>query len=191
MATFLEIPQLQHLIERVGQQFGHTIATSTDFEILSLDIERETGDHLSASTLKRLWGYVSLHPVPRIATLDVLCRYIGFKSFQEFCQSIKSGDLFPSGFFGTTCIAVKNLQVGERIRLGWAPNRIVEIRYLGNFEFIVEESRNSQLLAGDRFELSDIISGCPLCISRIFRNGKYTRPYIAAMKEGLNLVEKC
>lgn len=189
MASFLEIPQLQYLIERVGQHFGHTIATSTDFEILSLDIERETGDHLSASTLKRLWGYVSLHPVPRIATLDVLCRYIGFKNFQEFCQSLKEDD--ASDFFGATCISVKDLQVGERVRLGWAPNRLVEMRYLGNFEFIVEESRNSQLRQGDRFELSDIISGCPLCISRILRNGKYTRPYIAAMKEGLNLVEKC
>lgn len=190
MATFLEIPQLQHLIERVGQQFGHTIATSTDFEILSLDIERDTGDHLSASTLKRLWGYVSLHPVPRIATLDILARYIGHKSFQDFCQQLRSGESNPSDFFGTSCISVKELREGERVRIGWAPDRLVEMRYLGNFEFVVEASRNSQLRAGDRFQLSDIISGCPLCISRILRNGKYTRPYIAAMKEGLNLVEK-
>lgn len=191
MASFLDYPQLQHLLDSVGRHFGHTIATSTDFEILSLDIERETGDHLSASTLKRLWGYVSLHPVPRVATLDVLSRYIGFKNFQEFCLSLKNDGNEVSGFFGTSCISVKDLRAGERIRLGWAPDRLVEMRYLGNFEFVVEESRNSKLLAGDRFELSDIISGCPLCINRILRNGKYTRPYIAAMKEGLNLVEKC
>ena len=121
----------------------------------------------------------------------MLSRYIGFKSFQEFCQSLKNDGNEVSGFFGTSCISVKDLRAGERIRLGWAPDRLVEMRYLGNFEFVVEESRNSKLLAGDRFELSDIISGCPLCINRILRNGKYTRPYIAAMKEGLNLVEKC
>lgn len=190
MAKFIEIPQLQHLIERVGQHFGHTIATSTDFEILSLDIERDTGDHLSASTLKRLWGYVSLHPVPRIATLDILARYIGHKSFQDFCQSLKRGDAASSDFFGATCISVKDLEEGERIRIGWAPDRIVEMRYLGNFEFLVEEARNTKLLKDDRFELSDLISGCPLYISRILRDGKYTRPYMAAMKDGLNLVEK-
>ena len=116
---------------------------------------------------------------------------IGFKNFQEFCLSLKNDGNEVSGFFGTSCISVKDLRAGERIRLGWAPDRLVEMRYLGNFEFVVEESRNSKLLAGDRFELSDIISGCPLCINRILRNGKYTRPYIAAMKEGLNLLEKC
>ena len=110
MASFLDYPQLQHLLDSVGRHFGHTIATSTDFEILSLDIERETGDHLSASTLKRLWGYVSLHPVPRVATLDVLSRYIGFKSFQEFCQSLKNDGNEVSGFFGTSCISVKDLR---------------------------------------------------------------------------------
>lgn len=189
MASFLEIPQLQHLLEEVGRQFGRTIVTSTDFELLSLDIERKTGEHLSASTLKRLWGYVSLHPVPRVATLDVLSRYIGLRNFQDFCQSLKSSE-GNSDFFGATCISVKDLQEGERIRLGWAPDRLIEMRYLGHFEFIVEAAQNAKLLPGDRFELSDIIQGCPLCISRILRDGKYTRPYMAAMKDGLNLVVK-
>ena len=39
--------------------------------------------------------------------------------------------------------------------------------------------------------MNDIIQGCPLYISRILRDGKYTRPYMAAVKDGLNRVEKC
>ena len=190
MASFLEIPQLQYLLELVGKEFGRSVATTTDFEILSIDIERKTGDHISSSTLKRMWGYVKMHPVPRIATLDVLSRYIGFKSFKEFCQSLRSGDnALDSGFFGAVCISAKDLQKGQRVRLGWAPDRMVELLYLGDFTFEVQESRNTKLLPGDRFELSDIITGCPLCISRILRGGKYTRPYMAAIKDGLNLVE--
>lgn len=191
MPSFMEIPQLQHLLDSVAAKFGHAVATSKDFEILSLDIERETGELLSASTLKRLWGYVSLHPVPRVATLNVLARYLGFRSFQDFCLSLVSGEGEPSSFFGASCISAKDLKEGERIRLGWAPDRLVELLYRGHFEFEVVEAVNTKLCKGDRFELSDIIQGCPLYISRILREGKFTRPYMAAVKDGLNRVEKC
>ena len=67
-------PELAHLLELVVQRYGRSVNTSTDFESLSVVIEHETGDYLSASTLKRLWGYVSLHPAPRFSTLDVLAR---------------------------------------------------------------------------------------------------------------------
>ena len=191
MASFMEIPQLRHLLDMVAKKYGRPVATSTDFEILSIDIERETGEHLSASTLKRMWGYVSLHPVPRVATLNVLSRYLGFNSFQDFCKSLASDEDETSVFFGATCISARDLNEGDTIRLGWAPDRLVELRYLGRFEFVVVEAVNTKLKKGDRFEQSDIIQGYPLYISRILRDGKYTRPYMAAVKEGLNRVEKC
>ena len=80
------IPELAYLLRKVEERYGRSVKTSTDFEALSVTIEREIGEFISASTLKRLWGYVSLQPSPRIATLDVLSRYIGAGSFAGFSR---------------------------------------------------------------------------------------------------------
>ena len=71
------IPELNYLLTQVEKHYGRRVATATDFEALSVFIEHETGELLSASTLKRLWGYVSSRPSPRKDTLDILCRFIG------------------------------------------------------------------------------------------------------------------
>jgi len=188
MATYIDTPLLKQLLSEVERKFCRPVETTTDFEVLSLDIERETGEHLSASTLKRLWGYVSLHPVPRVATLNILAKYAGVKDFKEFCRSNGRADP-QSKFFGAACISVKDLEPGQRIRIGWAPDRRVELRYLGRFEFEVESAGYSKLQQGDRFELSDIIVGCPLYICRILRDGRFTRPYMAATEDGILLAE--
>ena len=72
-----EIPELQYLLELVEKQYGRKLSTTTDFESLSVIIEKATGDLLSSSTLKRLYGYVSLTTVPRKTTLDILSRFSG------------------------------------------------------------------------------------------------------------------
>ena len=69
-----QIPEISLLLLEVERKYGRKVSTSTDFESLSVVIEHEIGEYLSSSTLKRLWGYVSLRPTPRISTLDVLCR---------------------------------------------------------------------------------------------------------------------
>jgi hypothetical protein len=78
------MPELAYLLDEVEQKYGRRIATTTDFESLSVVIEHQIGEMLSASTLKRLWGYVSLNPTPRIATLDILSRFVGHKNFKAF-----------------------------------------------------------------------------------------------------------
>ena len=52
-----EIPELQYLLELVEKQYGRKLSTTTDFESLSVIIEKATGDLLSSSTLKRLYGH--------------------------------------------------------------------------------------------------------------------------------------
>ena len=62
------IPELTYLLSEVERKYNRRIATTNDFESLSVVIEHYTGELLSASTLKRLWGYVSLNPTPRVAS---------------------------------------------------------------------------------------------------------------------------
>lgn len=179
------IPELSYLQSEVEKKYGRRIATSTDFESLSVVIDHQTGELLSSSTLKRLWGYVSLNPNPRISTLDILSRFVGHKDFKSFCNSLTDGNIYSSNFFSTRYLSVGELETGAKVTIGWAPDRIVELRYLGNYLFEVEKSANSKLKAKDRFELMDIILGYPLFISRILRNGDYTPAYIAGQNGGL------
>lgn len=183
------IPELSFLLSEVEKKYGRRVATSTDFESLSVVIELETGELISSSTLKRLWGYVSLNPTPRIATLDVLARFVGNRHFKEFCEGLKDSKAFVSTFFSSRCLDIASLMPGQKVTLGWAPNRIVELNYLGDFQFEVTANENSQLLPGDRFELSNVILEYPLVISRILRGGEYTPSYIAGQQGGINLMK--
>lgn len=183
------IPELAYLLTEVEKKYGKRIATTTDFEQLSESIQKQIGDMISSSTLKRLWGYVSLNPTPRIGTLDLLSKYIGYSDFKAFCDGLRETKAFSSTFFSSKYQTVAELQPGAKVTLGWAPNRLITLDYLGNFLFEVKISENSQLKPGDRFELSEIIVGLPLYISRVFRDGQYTPSYVAGQLDGINLLK--
>lgn len=183
------IPELAYLLSEVEKKYGRRVATSTDFESLSVVIEHQTGELVSSSTLKRLWGYVSLNPTPRMSTLDILSRFIGHKDFRHFCRSLTDSNIFSSTFFSSRCLVTSDLSIGQKVVIGWAPDRIVRLRYCGEHNFEVEDSVNSQLKTGDRFELSEIILGYPLFISRILRDGEYTPSYVAGQHGGINMLD--
>ena len=189
MSDTKRIPEFSFLLSEVEKKYGRRVTTTTDFESLSVVIEHEIGEMLSSSTLKRMWGYVSLNPIPRKTTLDILCRYIGKWDFRTFCEDLKHSPEYESHFFTARFVSVADLQKGAKVTIGWAPNRIVTLDYLGEFSFEVRESINSKLEKGDRFELSTLILGYPLYISRILRGGEYTPSYVAGQTTGLNLLE--
>ena len=184
-----EIPELQYLLELVEKQYGRKLSTTTDFESLSVIIEKTTGELLSSSTLKRLYGYVSLNTVPRKTTLDILSRFIGNRDYETFRISLSNDPQFSSRFFSAKTVTTSELKAGDRLRIGWPANRIVTLNYLGNDLFEVETSVNASLVKGDRFRQVSFMKGYPLYLSRILRNGDYTPAYVAGMNSGLNLLE--
>ena len=184
-----EIPELQYLLELVEKQYGRKLSTTTDFESLSVIIEKTTGELLSSSTLKRLYGYVSLNTVPRKTTLDILSRFIGNWDYETFRISLSNYPQFSSRFFSAKTVTTSELKAGDRLRIGWPANRIVTLNYLGDDLFEVETSVNASLVKGDRFRQVSFMKGYPLYLSRILRDGDYTPAYVAGMNSGLNLIE--
>lgn len=184
------IPELSYLLSEVERTYGRRIATSTDFEALSVMIEHQTREMISASTLKRLWGYVTLNPTPRMATLDVLARYIGQINFKKFCDTLKESNVSVSGFITANCVMASDLEKGDTVAVGWAPNRLINLRYQGKYEFEVISSENSQLKVGDILEIDEVTMGYPLVVPRIFRDGKYTPAYIAGRNGGVNYLKR-
>ena len=184
------IPELAELLRQVESKFARRLSTTADFEVLSMVIEREIGVVVSSSTLKRLWGYVSYTSVPRIATLDTLSRYAGYPDFKSFCEQLKASGATVSAFFTTSVLLASSLSEGAAVRIGWAPNRVVDLKFLGENQFEVVSVRNAKLKEGDRFESSEFILGVPLFIGAVVRaDGTVTPPYVAGKAEGINLLE--
>lgn len=184
-----QIPEVVRLREDTEKKYGRAVHTSTDFESLSVVIERDTGEYISASTLKRLWGYVTSHPLPRIATLDVLARFVGTGSFLDYRQKLLEDPSFESAFFTTKFISTESLRPEDTVTIGWSPNRLVTLRYLGDSRFRVLKSENARLMAGDEFFVSQFMLGQPIILDRILREGAFTPSYVAGKKSGINYLE--
>ena len=183
------IPELQQLLAEVEKKYARRLATTTDFETLSSVMEYEQGESLGASTLKRLWGYIPGRTTPRLTTLNVLARYIGFKDFLQYRDSLYADD--ASGFSPSRgFVAASDMTPGEKLVIGWAPNRLVTLEFLGNERFRVAESVNSKLREGDEFSQQAFFKGWPMFIPGISRSGKVTPPYVAGKTEGLNYLER-
>lgn len=185
-----EIPELSFLLKEVGKVYGRRVATTTDFESLSIVIEHEIGELLSASTLKRLWGYVGDRRTPRIYTLDILSRFCGKKDFKEFCAWLVKESGVDSQFFTERYIRTADLLSGDSLTLGWEPDRLVRVLYLGKGRFRVISSANSKLKAGDEFEADGFLLNFPLYITAIYREGEVLPSYVAGRVHGLSVLEK-
>lgn len=184
-----QIPEIHVLLMQVESRFGN-VSRPTDFENLSEDIENATSELLSASTLKRLWGYVNYLSNPRLYTLDVLSRYIGYQDFGSFCEKIHQSQDYVSGFLSEDSLVCDSLEKGAKIRIGWNPDRLVTLEYLGGNRFEVKDVQNASLRVGDRFMLPAIVKGFPIYIPHIERDGRLTPMYVAGYQDGITLIKR-
>jgi hypothetical protein len=67
--------------EKIEKRFGKPIRYSRDCEALSLSIARACQERVSATTLKRLFGFAKEIEKPRKFTLDVIARYAGYANW--------------------------------------------------------------------------------------------------------------
>ena len=52
-------PEIVELLSIVEKKYKKNLQTTTDFEEFSYHLKTVLGEHISTSTLKRLWGYVN------------------------------------------------------------------------------------------------------------------------------------
>ena len=193
MSIQANIPEIAALRREVESRFGRPLHTHADFVSLTEAIETALHEHLSPTTLERVWGYSTRHydTVSR-RTLDVLARYIERVSWDDYCDYLKHTADTESDFFTEGILDVSSLTVDTCLRLGWQPDRVCEVRYLGDYRFIVESVTNGSLRVGDTFSCLQFQRGKPLYMDCFEREGESTgqnQRYAVGRENGLTLLE--
>lgn len=143
-----DIPQIAALRESVENATGIRPRTHADFIALGLTIERKLKEHISESTLERVWGYSTRgYDTVSKRTLDVLARISGHPGWEAFCKSIGADE--DSGFIDDpSTLDPETLPQGARLKLCWQPDRTVILRHLDGARFTVEHNEHSKLSEG-------------------------------------------
>lgn len=172
-----------YIRQRLQEQCGHEFRTSADCESLSLDIESKTGEPIGVNTLKRLLGYINDERSPRLTTLDIIARYLGFDNWEH----LKVFDDKSNSSFGNSDdeLTPQQLASGDKVEVSYLPDRLITMEYIADQQFRVLESQNSKLKAGDLLTLTHFIKGYPLLVSKVIRDGQNLGSYMAGKALGI------
>ena len=178
---------MQLLKDIIIRQLGRTLESPADFEYLSEQIQSETGEYLSPTTLKRVFGHIPYKGQLRPITLSILARYAGFSGWQDYLEK----QHVESAFVSAKHVKVKELQKGQKIVIAWNPDRECLVEYMGEERFVVLHAQNCKLQVGDQFAATQFILGQPLTATNVIsiREQKEQDIYIAGAKTGLTKIE--
>ena len=181
----------ERLKQEVERTLGHALQTAADYEELSELLMEHGREHLSPTTLKRLWGYLPKEQVTtRRHTLDVLARFVGYRDYGTFCERMeKKGEEtlqeVQSGILVTERITADMLKKGQMLTVTWNPNRRIRIRHLENGKFVVVEAENTKLSIGDSFLCHLMIQHEPMYVDQLVHEGERPVAYVAGLRDGV------
>ena len=121
---------IKRLCSEIETAIHHQLTTPKDFDTLREMVFSRLHILISATTLKRIWGYLSDGVTPRRGTLDILAQYLGYADFATFEGGSHNDDELPSSPIMARRIDVDDqLQQGDTIRLSWQPGRVCDVVY--------------------------------------------------------------
>ena len=192
MAVESSLPQIASLRKKIEDIFGKSLITHNDFVNLAYKIRETTRKQISETTLERVWNY-STRGYDKISnyTLNVLSEYAGYFDWQNFCEELKKGSASDSDMFDDPVLFSKDLKPGNRIKLGWMPDRVCIIKYLGNNRFIAEECHNTTMKEKDIFSCLEFrINRSSVMTDFQSEDGNIKgKTYIAGIKKGITLLK--
>ena len=183
-------PEILALRMDIEKQLQRRIKTPYDFEFLTGVVWERLHEHISPTTLKRLWGYIDGADTTRRSTLCLLSRFLGYEDWEAYMAALTSRTDVESEVFAGEGLSIDDLQAGDLVEVTWLPNRRCVFQYEGNAHFLVTDAENAKLQVGDRFETACFILGKPLYIDRLVRGDEPPTAYVAGAKNGLLKVER-
>jgi len=156
--------------EKVEERFGKPIRYAKDCEILSMSIHAFTGEKISCSTVKRLFGLIESDNEPRLYTLDIIAQFLGYLNYDHLLQEFNPNKKELNQAIET--IASKDLKKGDTIQLKYAPNRYLAASYIEESVFKIIESNDPKILQDELLTFNNVGIYLPLFASwRSSKNG--------------------
>ncbi|MBR5434395.1 MAG: hypothetical protein IK117_08155 [Bacteroidales bacterium] len=174
------------LKEKIELVLAKKMKVPADFDFLSGAIWERIHERVSASTLKRIWGYVGKNIVARESTLDILSRFLNYRNWDDFVESSNASEERQSDIVLTPYIRTQDLMVSQKIDVSWKPNRHCVFEYLGGMQYKVLVSENSHLRVGDTFCCGIFVIGEAMILDSLVQNGAAPVRYIIGSSDGLD-----
>lgn len=181
----VDCDELERLRTEVERYVGFPIRTPDDFSKLSRVIKEKECGNVSATTLKRIWGYIADTGgvySPGAYSLRSLCSLIGFRDMDQF---VASNFQIQSQEFSGKFIECRRLGENVEVELRWQPNRVCRLRHMKDCLFEVTEVNNARLHKGDIVECGCFTMHAPAYFTRVFRTGAMPVSYIAGSANGI------
>lgn len=169
--------------QQLKRKSGSDLRLPSDIDFLAHDIESQTGEHMGVNTLKRLLGFIDDERQPRVSTLDIIARYLGYADWNVLnALDAKSN----SGFDEIDgLLHASSLKTGQSVEVTYLPDRRVVLRLKIDNLFIITESENSKLQVDDEVILTHFIQGYPLLVSQVMRGDVQMGSFIAGKARGI------
>lgn len=174
--------------KKIEDKSGIKIRYGRDCVTLSEKIFSDCNLKLSASTLRRLFGFVKGTSEVRAHTLDVLSNYLGFTSWEDLIQPLDmNSDTISDNI---TELKTANLKKGEKYQYSYKPDAEVVIEYIGKSHFKVISAKRSQLKTNDVFKVGVLNLHHPLFIIEVERDCSPLGKIIEAKVSGITMIKK-
>ena len=179
--------EIANLRREIETAVNRRLATPKDFDALREMIFSRLHILVSATTLKRIWGYIDDNLSTRRGTLDILARYVGYADFEAFENGATAdgGELSSNPIMSRRIDVDEQLQPGDLLRLTWQPGRVCDVEYRGERLFCVVASQNTRLCAGNTFKCSLMIEDEPLYIDNLIADGSAPVAYVCGKRSGI------
>lgn len=158
--------------QKIEERYKQKVLYSRDCDALSAHISETCKSQISASTLKRLWGFIknSKETRPREWTLDLLGNYCGYPGGWSDLQNELAGNTQKkkTRIESVNCLLLKP---GATIQVRLGRFVFVEFRCEGRGRFLVTMANKAILFLNDQVEIEYIKLDHPILIKRLTRNG--------------------
>jgi hypothetical protein len=174
--------------EKVEERFGKPIRYAKDCEVLAMSIFAFTNEKISTSTVKRLFGIIETGNEPRLYTLDILAKYLGYINYDHLLQEFNPNKMESSEALET--INVSDLKIGDSIRFKYAPNKFVAADYIEECVFKIVESNDPKMLKDGLLVFNNLGRHLPLFASWRSTKASSSKNIVLGKISGITSIEK-
>ena len=179
---------IEHLKTLLCEALDRQMNRSSDFVFLQAYIFERTRENIGLNTLKRIWNYGNTPVAPRIFTLDVLSKSVGYRNFEDMKRFYGDEGADSSDKVLGKVVSSQDLRPGDRVTLCWDPGRRCTVEYLGSNAYRVVCSERTKLKPGNTFQTAFFATGSPLILSNLVQDNSFATLYEIGRKSGVTQI---